>query len=156
VTSTLNHKEESMALMKWHSPAEEMTRMQRRMRRLFEEPFRLDFITEDMGWMPAVEVVETDGAIEVTAELPGMSKEDVEIHLEQNVLTIRGEKKEEMERKEKERYLYERFYGSFQRAFTLPAPVDEGKVTAEFRNGVLKIHLPKTAEVKGKKISITE
>jgi HSP20 family protein len=145
-----------MALMKWHSPAEEMTRMQRRMRRLFEEPFRLDFITEDMGWMPAVEVVETDGAIEVTAELPGMSKEDVEIHLEQNVLTIRGEKKEEMERKEKERYLYERFYGSFQRAFTLPAPVDEGKVTAEFRNGVLKIHLPKTAEVKGKKISITE
>jgi HSP20 family protein len=142
--------------MKWHSPAEEMTRMQRRMRRLFEDPFRLDFFTEDMGWMPAVEVVATEKAVEVTAELPGMSKDDIEIHLENNLLTIRGEKKEEKEEKEKERYLYERFYGSFQRAFTLPAPVEEGKVKAEFKSGVLKIHLPKAAEAKGKKISITE
>jgi HSP20 family protein len=145
-----------MALMKWHSPAEEVTRMQRRMRRLFEEPFRMDLFTEEMGWMPAVEVVETDRAIDVTAELPGMSKEDVEIHLENNVLIIRGEKKQEKEEKEKERYLYERFYGSFQRAFTLPVPVEEGEVKAEFRNGVLNIHLPKAAEAKGRKITISE
>jgi HSP20 family protein len=145
-----------MALMKWRSPGEEMTRLERRMRRLFEEPFRLDLFTEEMGWMPPVQVTETDAAIEVAAELPGITREDVEINLEHNVLTIRGEKKEEKEEKEKERYLYERFYGSFQRAFTLPAPVEEGKVKAEFRNGVLKIHLPKTAEAKGKKIPITE
>jgi HSP20 family protein len=143
-----------MALMKWYSPAEEMTRMQRRMRRLFEDPFRLDFFTEEMGWVPAVEVVETEKAIEVTAELPGMSKDDIEIHLQNNVLMIRGEKKQEKE--ERERYLHERFYGSFQRAFTLPVPVEAGGVTAEFKDGVLKIHLPKTAEAKGKKISITE
>jgi HSP20 family protein len=156
VKSTLQREEEDVALMKWYSPAEEMTRMQRRMRRLFEDPFRLDLFTEEMGWTPAVEVVETEKAIEVTAELPGMSRDDVEIHLEHNVLTIRGEKKQEQEQKEKEHYLYERFYGSFQRAFTLPAPVEEGTVKAEFRNGVLKIHLPKTAEAKGRKISITE
>jgi HSP20 family protein len=130
--------------------------MERRMRRLFEEPFRMDFLTEEMGWMPAVEVTQTAEAIEVTAELPGMTREDVDISLEHNVLTIRGEKKEETEAKEKERYLFERFYGSFQRAFTLPSHVEQEKVTAEFANGVLRIHLPKAAEAKGKKITIKE
>jgi HSP20 family protein len=145
-----------MPLMKWRSPGEELTRMERRMRRLFEEPFRPDFFTEEMGWMPAIEVVDADKTIEVTVELPGMSKDDVDISLEHNVLTIRGEKKEEKEEKEKERYVFERFYGTFQRAFTLPSPVEAGNVKAEFRNGVLRIHLPKTAESQGKKIPITE
>lgn len=143
-----------MALVKWPSPTEELARIERRMRRLFEQPFRLDVFAEEMGWSPAVEVVETDKAIEVTAELPGMTKDDVEISLERNVLTIRGEKKAEKEEQEKERYLYERYYGSFQRSFTLPAPVEESGVNAEFKNGVLKIHLPKAAEAKGKKIPI--
>jgi HSP20 family protein len=155
VELTVQPQEEIMALMKWRSPGEEVARLERRMRRLFEEPFRTDFLTEEMGWMPAVEVADTEKSVEVTAELAGMTPDDVEIHLENNVLTIRGEKKEENEEKEKERYLYERFYGSFQRAFTLPATVEESKVKAEFKNGVLKIHLPKTAESKGKKISIT-
>jgi HSP20 family protein len=144
-----------MALVRWRSPMEEMARMEGRMRRLFETPFGLDPFTEAMGWMPAVQVTETDEMIEVTAELPGVTKDDIDISLEHNVLTIRGEKKEESEEKERERFIHERFYGSFQRAFTLPAPVDDANVKAEFKNGVLRMHLPKIAEAKGRKINIT-
>jgi HSP20 family protein len=126
------------------------------MQQLFEEPFRLPFITEDMGWTPSVEVTDTDSSIDVTAELPGVSKEDVDVDLENNVLTIRGEKRQQKEEKEKEHYLFERYYGSFQRSFSLPAPVDESSVKAEFRNGVLKIHLDKAAQVKGTKITISD
>jgi HSP20 family protein len=143
-----------MTIVKWRSPA--LSQVERRMQQLFEEPFRLPFITEDMGWTPSVEVTDTDGSIDVTAELPGVSKEDVDVDLENNVLTIRGEKKQQKEEKEKEHYLFERYYGSFQRSFSLPAPVDESSVKAEFRNGVLKIHLDKAAQVKGTKITISD
>jgi HSP20 family protein len=145
-----------MTLVKWRRPGDELARAERRMRRLLEEPFGLDLFTESMGWMPPVEITETDSTIEITAELPGMAREDVEINLQNNVLTLRGEKKEETRSEQNEPYLYERFYGSFQRAFHIPSPVEEGKVTAEFRNGILKIHLPKTASAKGRRISITE
>ena len=142
-----------MTIVKWRSPA--LSQVERRMQQLFEEPFRLPF-TEDMGWTPSVEVTDTDGSIDVTAELPGVSKEDVDVDLENNVLTIRGEKKQQKEEKEKDHYLFERYYGSFQRSFALPAPVDEASVKAEFRNGVLKIHLDKAAQVKGTKITISD
>ena len=107
-----------------------------------------------MGWTPSVEVTESDDAIDVTAELPGVSKDDVEVDLENNVLTIRGEKKSDQEETKKEHYFFERYYGSFQRSFSLPVPVDEGKVAAEFRNGILKVHLLKTNGTKGRKIPI--
>jgi HSP20 family protein len=145
-----------MALTKWRHPGEDLARIERRMRRLFEEPFALDVFAGDVGWAPAVELSETETAIEVTAELPGMTKDDVEIGLQNNVLTIRGEKKHEKEEKEKERYVYERYFGSFQRAFTLPVRVDEAKVHAEFKHGVLKVMLPKAAEAQGRKIAITD
>jgi HSP20 family molecular chaperone IbpA len=110
---------------------------------------------EEMGSVPAVEVADTAEAVEVPAALPGMTPADVEVHLENNVLTIRGEKKEAGEGKETEHDRYERFYGSFQRAFALPVLVEESMVNAEFKNGVLKIHLPRTAESNGMKISLT-
>jgi HSP20 family protein len=143
-----------MTIVKWRSPA--LSQVERRMQQLFDEPFRLPFITEDMGWTPSVEVADTESSIDVTAELPGVSKEDVDVDLENNVLTIRGEKKQQKEEKEKEHYLFERYYGSFQRSFSLPAPVDESSVKAEFRNGVLKIHLDKAALSKGTKITISD
>lgn len=143
-----------MTIVKWRSPA--LSQVERRMQQLFDEPFRLPFITEDMGWTPSVEVADTENSIDVTAELPGVSKEDVDVDLENNVLTIRGEKKQQKEEKEKEHYLFERYYGSFQRSFSLPAPVDESSVKAEFRNGVLKIHLDKAAQSKGTKITISD
>jgi HSP20 family protein len=143
-----------MTIVRWRSPG--LSQVERQMQRLFTEPFRVPFVTEDMGWTPSVEVTETENSIDVAAELPGMTKEDVEVDLENNVLTIRGEKRQEKEEKDKEQYLLERYYGSFQRSFSLPSPVDESKVKAEFRNGVLKIHLEKSAQAKGKKIAITE
>jgi HSP20 family protein len=145
-----------MAMVRWRSPV--LGQVERQMQRLFDEPFRLPFVTEDMGWTPSVEVTEAESSIDVTVELPGITKDDVEVDLENNVLTIRGEKKqekEEKEEKEKEHYVFERYYGSFQRSFSLPAPVDKSKVKAEFRNGVLKIHLEKSVQAKGKKITIT-
>jgi HSP20 family protein len=141
-------------MVRWRSPA--LSQVERQMQRLFDEPFRLPFVTEDMGWTPSVQVSETDHSIDVTVELPGMMKDDVEVDLENNVLTIRGEKKQEKEEKEKEQYLFERYYGSFQRSFALPAPVDESKVRAEFRNGVLRINLEKSVQARGKKITISE
>jgi HSP20 family protein len=138
------------------SPWSELDRMQNRLRRMFESPFDTDLFTESVGWSPAVEVSETENELTVTAELPGMSRDDVEIDLENNVLTIRGEKSSETEEEDMERkvHVWERRYGSFHRAFTLPRTVDADGVKAEFRDGILKVHLPKTEQAKGKKIAI--
>lgn len=134
---------------------QELSDLRRRMLQMFDEPFTLPLFREPLvGWMPDVDISETGGEIVVKAELPGMSKEDVEIEIEGNVLTLRGEKKEEKEEDEKERYLYECSYGSFQRSFTLPTSVREDQVKAEFRDGVLKVTLPKGGEPRGKKIEI--
>jgi HSP20 family protein len=104
-----------------------------------------------------MEIVEKDDALIVTAELPGVAMKDVDITLEDSVLTIRGEKKEEKKEAEEGRYhMWERRYGSFQRAFTLPKAVDAATITAKFESGVLTVLLPKTekAKVQGRKIPI--
>jgi HSP20 family protein len=105
------------------------------------------------GW-PRVELTETGNEVKVEAELPGLDQKDVEVLLNQGTLTIRGEKKSENE--DKSRHLSERFYGRFERQIPLPADVDEDKVAATFKNGVLNITLPKSQEATGttKRISI--
>lgn len=105
---------------------------------------------------PAVDIVETDKQYEVTAELPGLTPENIDVKLANGRLTIKGEKKEEKEEKKEGYHLSERRYGSFQRSFTVPEGIDTEKVSAEFANGLLKIVMPKTAEVqqKEKKIEI--
>ena len=105
---------------------------------------------------PAVDVAETDKAYEVTAELPGMDESNIEVKLADDVLTIKGEKKEEKEEKKKDYYVSERRYGSFERYFALPEGVDANKIEATFKNGVLKVTLPKTAEAQkpAKKIEV--
>jgi HSP20 family protein len=143
-----------MAMVPWRSGSARLAEMERRMQQIFDQPFRFPFGTEEMGWSPSVEVTESNGSIDVTAELPGVAREDVEVNLENNVLSIRGEKKQERKEEEKESYLLERYYGSFQRSFALPAPVDESKVTAEFKDGVLKVHLQKSPQAKGRKIAV--
>lgn len=106
--------------------------------------------------MPTIDVAETDKEITVTAELAGMDQKDVELTINDNVLTIRGEKKEEKEHKDAKSYHKECNYGAFVRSVELPAEVDQDKVKAEFKKGVLKIQMPKleTATPKGKKINI--
>jgi HSP20 family protein len=96
--------------------------------------------------MPAVDVAEKDQQFEIAAELPGLEAGNIDVTVSGDVLTIKGEKKEEREEKEKNYYLSERRYGSFQRSFELPAGVDRDKIAAEFDKGVLKITLPKNAE----------
>ncbi|MFA5205710.1 MAG: Hsp20/alpha crystallin family protein [Lentisphaeria bacterium] len=97
---------------------------------------------------PNFEVTESEDGFRVAAELPGMDEKDVEVSLEENRLTVRGEKREETEEKKRNYHFTERSYGTFQRSFTLPGTVNAGKITAEFKKGVLRITLPKTAEAK--------
>lgn len=106
---------------------------------------------------PLIDVSETDKQIEVMAELPGVDEKDIDVSLSNDILTIKGEKKSETEKTAKDYHLIERNYGAFERSTRLPCEVDAGKVKAEFRNGVLKIILPKTPEAKAKahKISVT-
>lgn len=100
--------------------------------------------------VPRLDVAEDDKAFHVTVELPGMSEKDVSLSVTDRVLTIRGEKKEEKEKKEKDVYRRERAYGSFRRDLELPAAVDTGKIDAAFKNGVLTIELPKTKEAQAR------
>ena len=97
---------------------------------------------------PAVDITEDAAAYKVTAELPGMSEKEIEVVLSDDTLTLKGEKRQEKEQKEKNFYLSERSYGSFQRSFTLPDGVDRDKIAADFSKGVLTISMPKTAKAK--------
>lgn len=136
------------------SPWQELEEMTNRLNRLFGVAFPGEAGSRPF-WTPAVNVEETKDALVLTAELPGMRIEDVEIEVENNVLSIRGEKKEEREEKEDRRYhVWERCYGSFERQFTLPRTVDTDKISAEFKDGILYIEMPKAPEAKSKRIAI--
>jgi HSP20 family protein len=106
------------------------------------------------GTALAVDISETNGAYEITAELPGLKGKDVDVKLVQNVLTIKGEKTEEKKKEKKDYHLSERRYGAFQRSFRLPEHVDSDKISAEFKNGVLKIVAPKSPEAAKEERSI--
>jgi HSP20 family protein len=106
-------------------------------------------------WTPAVDMYEGDEAFTVTAELPGFSKDDVQVELKDNRLTLKGERKREAEVKEAQYHRVERAYGAFRRSIRLPATVDADKAEAVFKDGVLKLTLPKAEEAKPKAISIT-
>jgi HSP20 family protein len=133
--------------------------LQREMHRMFDnfylEPFRM---SEEWpgSFIPTVDVTETDKEIRISSELPGMDGKDINVTVSDSMLTIQGEKKQEEEEKEKGFYCKESSYGTFRRVIDLPAEVDEGKAEAEFKKGVLKIKLPKTAaaKAKAKKIKI--
>jgi HSP20 family protein len=162
------NKEPASALKAWH-PFESL---RREVDRLFDDfnggmwrsPFRRSFFDIEpfrrseaaFGGAPAVDVIETDKAYEITAELPGMDEKNVEVKFADGVLTIKGEKQEEKEEKKKDYYLSERSFGSFQRAFQVPDGVDADKIDASFKKGVLTVTLPKSAEAQKaeKKIAV--
>jgi HSP20 family protein len=104
--------------------------------------------------LPAVDIADGDKAYEITAELPGIDEKNVEVKLANGVLTIKGEKKEEKEEKQKDYHLSERRFGSFQRAFTVPEGIDSDKIDATFKDGVLTVTLPKTVEAQKKEKQI--
>ncbi|HUZ90472.1 MAG TPA: Hsp20/alpha crystallin family protein [Methylocella sp.] len=120
----------------------------------WRHPFGRPALNLDLSWpremswdiAPAVDVAEKEKEYEITAELPGMDEKNIEIKLSNGMLTIKGEKKEEKEEREKDYYLSERRYGSFTRSFQVPEGVDAEKIEANFAKGVLTLKLPKTAE----------
>jgi len=107
-------------------------------------------------WIPPVNVSETKEKLVLTAELPGLEEENVDVEVENNVLTISGEKTKEHTEDDAERryHMWERSHGSFRRAFTLPRTVKADEISASFENGVLTVDLPKAAEAKGRRIAI--
>lgn len=125
-----------------------------RFRQLFDDLITQFPSAETLGWSPNVDIVDNEGELLLTAELPGLTREDVSLEVEDGMLTLKGEKKSEKEEKTGTWRLVERSYGAFERRFTLPRTVDPAKVKAEFKDGVLSVHLPKTKEAMGKKIEI--
>jgi HSP20 family protein len=99
-----------------------------------------------LGAAPAVDIVERDAAYEITADLPGMEEKDIEVKAVNGTLTITGERQEQKEEKKNDYYLHERRYGSFERSFRIPDTVNVDRIEAQFKNGVLTVTLPKTAE----------
>jgi len=128
------------------------------------QPFRRSlfaaepFFKRELKWptMPAVDVVESEKAYEITAELPGMDEKNIEVKVADGRLTIKGEKQEEKEEKKKDYYLQERRFGSFERSFDVPETVEADKIEANFKKGVLTVTLPKKAEAQkpAKKIEV--
>jgi HSP20 family protein len=110
---------------------------------------------EGIGWSPSVNIVEQDGELRLTAELPGMKLDDVNVEIMDGMLHLRGEKRMDVDEKKDNVRLIERRFGSFERSFTLPRSVDPEKVKAEFADGVLTVHMPKTEAAAGRKVAIT-
>ena len=153
------------AVSTWRDPWGGVTSLQREMNRLFDDMFdgwglrSFRDVEDRLGmYQPGIDVSETDQAIKVRAEIPGMDREDINVALDDDVLTISGEKKEEKQEDNERSFSRETMYGAFQRVIPLTSRVDGSKVDASFRNGVLRISLPKLPGEKpghGKKIEIT-
>jgi HSP20 family protein len=140
-------------------PFRELSTMQNRMNQLFEDFFGRPGTGREGelavgGWAPTVDIYETDDDIVVTAELPGLEKDQVGVEYKDGTLTLRGERKLEREVKEESYHRMERAYGSFHRSFAVPGSVDEEKISARMKNGVLEIHLPKKEAAKPKQIKV--
>ena len=125
--------------------------------RLFEDFFN-DFRTvsdDRQSWMPPVDILEKDGNLVLRAEVPGMEEKDIDLKLEGNVLTLKGERKLSKEDKQNNYHRVESFYGTFARSFTLPETVDVEKIKAEYKHGVLTITLPQKPEVRPREIPVS-
>jgi HSP20 family protein len=143
-------------LTRW-DPFREFSVLQDRMNRLFQDFTPRGTGEEEMttgAFVPPVDIYEDEHSISLKAELPGVDPKDVDVRVENNTLTIKGERKFEKEEKEENFHRIERRYGSFVRNFTLPSTVDTDNVKADFENGVLKIQLQKRAEAKPKQIKV--
>jgi len=149
-----------MTLVKWR-PIKEFDSLSRYMERLFEDTFEsfgrrrwLPRISERDGIIPNVDMYDRKSEIVVKAQLPGVEKENVDITISKDSLTIKGEIKREEEEEKEDYYCSECTYGTFLRTIPLPSEIDTAKAKAEFKNGVLKIKLPKLEEAKAKEVKV--
>jgi HSP20 family protein len=143
-----------MALIRW-DPWREIDDLFDRYTRAVRQPRAGNQEVATTGdWAPRVDIAETDKAFVIKAEIPDVKKEDVKVTVDNGVLTIRGERKQEKEEKGKKFHRVERYYGSFTRSFTLPDNVDETKIKASFKDGILNLQIQKTEETKPKVIDV--
>jgi len=145
-------------ITRWN-PLQEMEDMQKRLATLWNAelgrfPGRWKETLASADWSPRVDIIEEDKEFVVTAELPEMKREDIQVAVEDGVLSISGERKLERDEQKKKYHRIEREYGSFLRTFSLPESTSGEKVTAEFKDGLLKVHLPKDHKAAAKKVSI--
>jgi HSP20 family protein len=146
-----------MSLVRW-DPFKNMATLQDRINRLFDDAFpRSAGGDEDLSasaWHPLVDIFETDQGVSILVDLPGVNKEDVSVEVKENVLTIQGERKTDQTVPDDRYFRRERAIGAFQRSFATHAIISPGDITATFKNGVLKIQVPKPQEVKPKQVSV--
>lgn len=121
----------------------------------FFRGFGLNWDEQDRRWMPIVDVAETEEAYEIKAEIPGLKKEDIKISLEEGLLTLQGEKKEEKEKEKRNYHRVERVYGAFHRSFRLPREIEAGKIKACYEDGILSVVIPKSEKLKPKEIAVS-
>jgi HSP20 family protein len=138
------------------APFGDFERMRRDMDRLWESFFQRGVRRSDAEseWLPSLDMAETKNEIVVKAEVPGMDPKEIGISLSDGLITIKGEKKQEREEKEKDYHLVERSYGTFTRSIRLPKEVQSDKINASYKNGVLTVTLPKSEEAKKKEVKI--
>jgi len=142
------------AITRW-DPFQNLSSLQEQVNRLFETSFpRRSDNSALTAWAPAVDIFETENELVLKADLPDVNEKDLDIRVENNMLTIRGERKFEQEVKEENYLRIERTYGSFSRSFSLPNTVNTEGIKAEYKNGVLTVQLPKRAESKPKQVKV--
>jgi len=145
-----------MAIIRWN-PVRDMLGLEEEMNMLLGDFFGAGRGGDEAGvmrWAPLVDIFEQNNHYELTADLPGLKKEDIKVEIHDNVLTLRGEKKIEDEKKDRNYRLNERYYGEFIRTFTLPENVEKSGIEAEFKDGVLKLTIPKAEKAKPKQIEV--
>ncbi len=147
-----------MNLVKWN-PFRELEDVSSRLNRIFgRTPSRTGSENEMLtaaDWMPSVDISETDSAYLIKGEIPGVKKEDVKVTIQDGLLTIQGERKQEKEEKNKKFHRVECSYGSFMRSFHVPNDADEPAIKADFKDGMLNVTLPKSAKAKSKAIEVS-
>ncbi len=146
-----------MAITRW-DPFRDFLSIQEEIAKMFEKAFgtprSLAKLTAEEGWIPTIDVYEKDKEVIVKAELPGLTAKDVDVSVDEEALTIKGERKFEEEVKEENFYRLERRYGNFQRVIPFPTPIVVDKVKASFKDGILEVRLPKLEEAKPKKVKV--
>lgn len=139
-------------------PIQDLFSIHNEMSRLFDNwyrPARYRAEGENLDWLPVVDILEANEHVEIRAEIPGLSEQDVQVSVTDDVLTLKGEKTQASEENDQKYHRVERSYGRFQRSFTLPANLNPEDIKAKFTNGVLTVSIPKVKEVQPKEIQIS-
>jgi HSP20 family protein len=146
-----------MALVKVNPLFAELAEARERLNRIFgrDELLETDGVLSTGDWSPSVDIIESDNEVTIKAELPGVAAKDISVNVDNNVLTLKGERRMEKEVRKEHYHRMERSYGSFSRSFSLPSYVDAAEVKAEHKDGLLTLRLPKKPAARGRKIEVS-